>query len=96
MDHIVSENRVSNRKPEKWGIENRKWRIKAAGFALAGWDIISISHGCQPFDMLFFIAANLNPSIYENTVKFRKLNSEPLRILHEFRLPHIKLDFTTY
>ena len=56
MNPIVSGNRVSNRNPKNWNIENEKGLIHAAGFTLIGWDIIIVSQGLQPVDMLVFIA----------------------------------------
>jgi hypothetical protein len=37
-------------------LKTEKGQIHAAGFALPGWDIIFVSHGFYPVDMLVFIA----------------------------------------
>jgi hypothetical protein len=50
---------MSVQNPEKWGIENEKWQIQVAGFTPSSWDIIFLSQGFQPVDMLVFIAVML-------------------------------------
>jgi len=39
-------------------MEIKKGRIQASGFTPFNWDIICISQGFQPFDILVFIAVN--------------------------------------
>ena len=55
MQAIVSVNPVSNLSPENCAIENKKGRFQSTEFTPLthpGWDIIFVSHGFNPFDIL--------------------------------------------
>jgi hypothetical protein len=51
--------------------------MQASGFTLPGWDIIFVSHGFQPVDMLIFIAVTcmlaLKPGNDDITIFLRAL-----------------------